>query len=93
MALVKKIKHESMKISHIIIKQNYFQFQNTLYIQEEGLAMGAPTSLILSEIYLQYIEHTVIYDTIKIPYTWLFLIRTQHSYSVQQNHEQHIRHI
>jgi hypothetical protein len=64
-----KLKHELMKISHIIIKQNYFQFQNTFYIQEEGLTMGALTSLISSEIYLQYIENTVICDTIKIPYS------------------------
>jgi len=56
------LKHELVKISHIIMKENYLQFQNILYIQEEGLAMGAPISSILSEIYLQYIENTVIYD-------------------------------
>jgi hypothetical protein len=33
----------------------------------EGLAMGAPTSAILSEIYLQYIEHTYIYHTLQKP--------------------------
>jgi hypothetical protein len=41
-----------MKISQIVIKQNYFQFQDTLYIQKEGLDIGAPTSSIFSEIYL-----------------------------------------
>ena len=45
-----------MKISQIITEQNYFQFQNTLYIQE-GLAMGAPTASVFSEIYLQHIEN------------------------------------
>jgi hypothetical protein len=29
-------------------------------INMRGLAMGAPTSVILSEIYLQYIEHTYV---------------------------------
>jgi hypothetical protein len=51
-----------MKISQILIKQNYFQFQDTLYIQKEGLAMGAPTSSIFSEIYLQHIKNTKVVD-------------------------------
>ena len=35
---------------------------DTLYVQEEGLAMGTPTSSILSEIYLWHIENTNIFD-------------------------------
>jgi len=57
-----KLKQELEKISHTIIKKNYFPFQNTLYIQEEGLMMGAPTLSIFSEIYLQHIENTDILD-------------------------------
>jgi hypothetical protein len=53
-----ELKYEIMKISQILIKQNYLQFQDTLYIQEEGLAMGAPSSSIFSEIYLQHTENT-----------------------------------
>jgi len=49
-----QLKYEIMKISQILIKQNYFQFQGTLYIQEEGLAMDAPTSSIFSHVYLQH---------------------------------------
>jgi hypothetical protein len=48
-----KLKLELGKVSYIIIKQNYFQFQNTLYIQEAGLDMGAPTSSIFSETYFK----------------------------------------
>jgi hypothetical protein len=55
------VKTEINNIINIIIEQNYFQFNNKYYKQKEGLAMGAPTSAILSEIYLQYIEHTHIY--------------------------------
>jgi predicted cupin superfamily sugar epimerase len=47
------------------MEQIYFQFNNKHYKQKEGLAMGAPTSAILSEIYLQYIEHTYIYHTLQ----------------------------
>jgi hypothetical protein len=35
-----------------------------VYLQKEGLTMGAPTSSIFSEIYLQYIETTEIYDNL-----------------------------
>jgi hypothetical protein len=34
-------KTEIMKISQILIEQNYFQFQDKLYIQKEELAMSA----------------------------------------------------
>jgi hypothetical protein len=50
----KKLKHEIRKLSQVLIKQNYFQYQDIQYIQEEVLAMGMPTSSIFSEIYLQY---------------------------------------
>jgi len=38
---------------------------NENYVQTEGLAMGAPTSAILSEIYLQFLENNVIYNILK----------------------------
>ena len=56
---------EIMRITKTLVTQNYFQFQNTTYMQNEGLAMGAPTSSILSEIYMQYIESNTIYDALR----------------------------
>jgi hypothetical protein len=44
-----------------ILSQNYFQHEKEIFVQSEGLAMGAPTSSILSEIFLQYLEHNKIY--------------------------------
>jgi len=35
-----------------ITKQNYFTNKNNIIIQNDGLAMGAPSSGILSEIFL-----------------------------------------
>jgi hypothetical protein len=49
-----------MKITQTSINQNYFQFQDTIYLLKEGLAMGTPTSSLLSEIYLQHMEKTTI---------------------------------
>jgi hypothetical protein len=51
-----------IKITQTLVEQNYFRFRDTIYVQNEGLAMGAPTSSILSEVYLQYMENTTIYD-------------------------------
>jgi hypothetical protein len=56
-----KLRNEIIKISQLIIRQNYFQFQNHFYIQENGLAVGSPTSSVFSEIFLQHIESTAIY--------------------------------
>jgi len=51
-----------MRIAQTLVLQNYFRFRDTIYIQNEGLAMGAPTSSILSEVYLQYMENTTVYE-------------------------------
>jgi len=55
-----KLKQEIIKISQTLVEQNYFRFHDTIYVRNEGLAMGAPTSSIFPEVYLQYIESTEI---------------------------------
>jgi len=57
-----KITEELISMTRTIVKQNYFQFQNKFYIQNVGLAMGSPTSPVLSEIYLQFMESTKLYN-------------------------------
>jgi hypothetical protein len=42
----------------IITKQNYFSNNNDIVIQNEGLAMGAPSSGLIAEIFLQHTEYT-----------------------------------
>jgi hypothetical protein len=51
-----------MRIAQTIVEQNYFRFRDTIYIQNEGLAMGAPTSSVLSEVYLDCMENTTIHE-------------------------------
>jgi len=51
-----------MKISRVLVEQNYFRFQGIIYVQNEGLAMGTPTSSIFSETYLHYIENTKVFE-------------------------------
>ena len=59
-----KIKLDIIKLTNTVINQNCFQFGGDTYIQMEGLTMGAPTSSILSEFYLQHLETTNIYNTL-----------------------------
>jgi hypothetical protein len=59
------ILNDIIKLTNTIMNQNYFQFTKENYVQTEGLAMGAPTSAILSEIYLQSIENNIIYNILK----------------------------
>ena len=53
-----QIKLEILNWYEIITKQNYFLNNNEIIIQKDGLAMGAPSSSIIPEIFLQNIEHT-----------------------------------
>jgi hypothetical protein len=48
---------EIILIIDTMLGQYYFVHNNQMFQQHEGLPMGAPTSAILSEIYLQYLEH------------------------------------
>ena len=55
-----KTRNEIAKITQTIINQIYFRFQDNIYQQNEGLAMGSPTSSVLSEVYIQHMEGTTI---------------------------------
>jgi len=60
-----RLKRDIINLSETIIDQNYLQFEDLTYKQNEGLAMGAPTSSILSEFYLQQQENSRIYDLLR----------------------------
>jgi hypothetical protein len=40
----------------ITMNQNYFEVDNTLWLQENGSPMGSPVSSMLAEIFLQELE-------------------------------------
>jgi len=50
------------KLAKTLITQNYFRFENMIYLQPDSLAMGAPSSSTLSEFYLQHVESHKIYS-------------------------------
>ena len=50
--LEQTIYNDIIKTCKLVTAQNYCQHANNQYIQEQGLVMGAPTSSILSEVYL-----------------------------------------
>jgi hypothetical protein len=51
-----------LTLVQVVLGQHYFRHENELFQQIEGLAMGAPTSSLLSEVFLQSLEHNTIYD-------------------------------
>jgi hypothetical protein len=52
------IRSEMINIYEVITEQNYFVNNDNIIIQDDGLAMGAPSSSIISEIFLQHTEQT-----------------------------------
>jgi hypothetical protein len=54
------VKEEIWNILNVVLEQNYIQVNEQYYIQNEGLAMRAPTSPILAEVYI--LEHTSVAD-------------------------------
>lgn len=42
-----------------VLDQNFFQFNNILYTQDSGLAMGSPLSPLLAEIFMSKIESKI----------------------------------
>jgi hypothetical protein len=54
----KEEKVDLFMLLNMILEQNYFQFNNQFFKQDEGLTMGAPTSALLAETFIQYLEHT-----------------------------------
>jgi hypothetical protein len=53
-----QIRLELLDWYKVITRQNYFLHNDKTITQTDHLAMGAPSSSIISEIFLQHIEHT-----------------------------------
>jgi hypothetical protein len=56
---------EILTLTQIILDRNYFRFQNQTYKQTTGLAVGAPTSSVFFEPYLQYMEHKTFHQILQ----------------------------
>ena len=53
-----RTQQELLKWYDVITKQNYFTQKEQIVVQHDGLAMGAPSSGLIAEIFLQHIEHS-----------------------------------
>jgi hypothetical protein len=66
-----QITKQIINLLEIILKQNYFSFQNNIYQPEKGVSMGSLISRTIAEIFLQHTENThikLIMDTKNIIY-------------------------
>src|SRR5882724_10786693 len=48
--------YEYLELTKLVLKQNYFQFDNVIYFQKLGLPMGSPLSGFLANLVLSRIE-------------------------------------
>jgi hypothetical protein len=53
-----QIKEEFLTSYDIITKQYYFIINNNIIVQNDKLIVGAPSSILLSEVYLQHLENS-----------------------------------
>ena len=58
---------EILAITQTILSQNYYGYNERTYVQPKGLAMGSPSSSVLSELYIQHMEHTKATHTLTKP--------------------------
>jgi hypothetical protein len=47
-----------LHLLRIILKQNYFQYNDQIFQPKKGIAMGSPISSTMAKIYLQFLEET-----------------------------------
>ena len=59
-----------MNLYNLIVEQNCVAYEDKLFRQKEGLAMGCPSSAILSEIYLLYMEYNFYSKIIQNIISW-----------------------
>jgi hypothetical protein len=57
-------KEELLPVINAVLNQNYFQHNQNFCKHTQGLAMGAPTSPLFAKIYVQYLKHNCIYESI-----------------------------
>jgi hypothetical protein len=58
-------KTEIRNLLNTTLEQNYIENNGKSYKQNDGLAMEAPTSAILAEVFIQHLEHKTIIDILK----------------------------
>jgi len=52
-----QIQQEILRWYDVITKQNYFSHNKNIIVQQDGLAMGAPSSGLIAKIFLQHLDH------------------------------------
>ena len=59
-----------LNLLDILLRTTYFKFNGDFYEQTDGATMGGPTSVIVSEIYMQSLETTAITKADHPPKVW-----------------------
>jgi hypothetical protein len=70
-------KTEIINLLNTTLEQNYIEHNGKWYKENGGLAMEAPTTAILAEVFIQYLEHRAITDIFNIVPRWRYLLGLQ----------------
>jgi hypothetical protein len=86
-------KQELETLLNTVLEYNYMQFNDQLYKQNKGLAMGAPMSAALAETFIQHLEHKNCQNSEQMPDHRLLQIRGQYIDYIQYKHHKHRKHL
>lgn len=64
---------EIVELTQICMKQNYFKFNDKIYLQTEGLAMGSPLSPLMAELFMNDFENKNIVNNNNILYYYRYV--------------------
>jgi hypothetical protein len=77
-------KHTLITLLNTTPGQNYVQLDNAYYKQTGGLAMGAPTSAIVADIFIQHLEPTKIVEILNRLRRYTDCV--QHTHHIYRDH-------
>ena len=61
---------EIAKLVEMCLNSTYFSFQGKIYEEFDGVAMGSPLSLIVANLYMEYLEKKAIDSSTLKPRDW-----------------------
>ena len=72
-----------MMLFRTCLKKTYFSFNSKLYVQIDGLAIGASSSVFLEEIFMMRLEKKALMTFINPPETWYRYVDDTYTYMLK----------
>ena len=82
-----------MKLFRTCLKRTYFVFNNQLYQQVDGLAIGASSSVFLAEIFMMRLERRALQTFANPPDTWFRYVDDTFTHMLEQHIQSFLDHL